>query len=182
MLGAPLIAHIESHRMKKSPWPMSALATVRAISALALAASLVPLAAQAADVGVSVSISQPGVYGRVDIGRFPQPQLIVQQPVIAYREARQPAPVYMFVPPGHRKNWKRHCRDYGACGVPVYFVQDRWYEREVRPHAHDRPGRGNGDGNKHGDKHGEKRGKGDRGDDRADRGEGRGNGKHDRRD
>ena len=38
--------------------------------------------AQAADVGVSIGISQPGVYGRIDIGRFPQPQVIMEQPVI----------------------------------------------------------------------------------------------------
>ena len=37
--------------------------------------------ALAADVGVSVEISQPGVYGRIDIGRFPAPQVIVPQPV-----------------------------------------------------------------------------------------------------
>ena len=40
-------------------------------------------AAQAADVEVSISISQPGVYGRVDIGRFPQPRVILPQPVIS---------------------------------------------------------------------------------------------------
>ena len=45
---------------------------------LATAASAV----NATDVGVSVQISQPGVYGRVDIGRFPQPQVIVAQPVV----------------------------------------------------------------------------------------------------
>ncbi len=94
--------------------------------------------AQAADVGVSVSISQPGVYGRIDIGRFPQPQLIVQQPVIVQRVVRQPLPIYMHVPPGQRMNWKRYCRDYGACGVPVYFVQDRWYDQHVRPRGPDR--------------------------------------------
>ncbi|CAG9932294.1 hypothetical protein [Candidatus Nitrotoga arctica] len=30
----------------------------------------------AADVGVSVNIGQPGFYGRIDIGNYPQPQLI----------------------------------------------------------------------------------------------------------
>ena len=39
----------------------------------------------AAEVGVSVQISQPGVYGRIDIGRFPQPQVVVAQPVIIVR-------------------------------------------------------------------------------------------------
>jgi hypothetical protein len=88
--------------------------------------------AQAADVGVSVSISQPGVYGRVDIGRFPYPEVIVQQPVIVHRTVRVREPVYMWVPAGHRKNWSRHCGRYGACGAPVYFVRDGWYEQKLR--------------------------------------------------
>ena len=95
----------------------------------------------AADVGVSVSISQPGVYGRVDIGRFPQPQVVVAQPLIIVRPVQvvePPQPVYMWVPPGHRKNWRKHCGRYNACGVPVYFVQDGWYGQNVRPHEHDR--------------------------------------------
>lgn len=107
--------------------------------AAALATSLlVALPAQAADVGVSVSISQPGVYGRVDIGRFPQPQLVVTQPVIIQRQVvvvQSPEPVYMWVPPGHRKNWRKHCGQYQACGVPVYFVKDDWYDREVKGHG-----------------------------------------------
>lgn len=112
--------------------------------------------AAATDVGVSVQISQPGVYGRIDIGRFPQPQVVVAQPVIIARPqvvVAQPQPVYLWVPPGHRKNWKKHCRDYGACGVPVYFVQDGWYDEHVRP------GKGHGKG--HGKNEGKGRGKHD---------------------
>ena len=109
---------------------------------LALAALLPAFApAQAADVGVSIGISQPGVYGRIDIGRFPQPQLVVAQPIYVERPVRmviQPEPVYMWVPPGHRKNWKKHCREYGACGAPVYFVRDDWYEQKVRHGGYDR--------------------------------------------
>ena len=103
---------------------------------VALAALLPAFApAQAADVGVSIGISQPGVYGRIDIGRFPQPQVVVAQPVLIVRPqvvVAQPQPVYMWVPPGHRKDWRKHCREYGACGVPVYFVQDGWYDDNVR--------------------------------------------------
>lgn len=117
-----------------------------------LAAGLAGAPARAADVGVSVQISQPGVYGRIDIGRFPQPQVVVPQPVIIVpppRAVPRPEPVYLWVPPGHRKNWRKHCRDYGACGVPVYFVDDRWYDDHVRPHGkgkgHDKDrGRGKG--------------------------------------
>ena len=87
------------------------------------------------DVGVSIEISQPGVFGRVDIGRFPQPQVVVQQPVVVMPPPRyvevQPEPVYLWVPPGHRRDWRRNCGRYGACGVPVYFVSERWYQGNV---------------------------------------------------
>jgi hypothetical protein len=101
-------------------------------------------AATATDVGVSVQISQPGVYGRVDIGRFPQPQVVVAQPIIITRpvvvvqQAPPPQPIYMWVPPGHQKNWRRHCGQYRACGVPVYFVQDQWYGEHVKGHGKDK--------------------------------------------
>ncbi|MCY7316818.1 MAG: hypothetical protein LH480_14725 [Rubrivivax sp.] len=108
-----------------------AVAATLSMGALMLAAA----PATAADVGVSVQISQPGVYGRIDIGRFPQPQVVVAQPVIIVRPVAvvaPPQPMYLWVPPGHRKNWRKHCGDYGACGVPVYFVQDQWYDDHVR--------------------------------------------------
>ncbi|OYU92606.1 MAG: hypothetical protein CFE45_22620, partial [Burkholderiales bacterium PBB5] len=38
---------------------------------------------------------------------------------------------YLWVPPGHQKHWRRHCGAYSACGVPVYFVQERWYHDHV---------------------------------------------------
>jgi hypothetical protein len=100
------------------------------IAAAALLAASLP--SFAADVGVSVQISQPGVYGRIDIGRFPQPELIVQQPVIVGRPVvAAPQPVYLWVPPGQQRHWGRYCARYRACGVPVYFVQDRWYRDHV---------------------------------------------------
>jgi hypothetical protein len=34
----------------------------------------------------------------------------------------------MHVPPGHARDWSKHCRKYDACGVPVYFVKSREYE------------------------------------------------------
>jgi len=88
------------------------------------------------NVGVSVSVSQPGVYGRVDIGHVPQPPVLVyQQPMII---AQPPVvverrPIYLHVPPGHSRNWGRHCGRYNACGQPVYFVREDWYQRHYRP-------------------------------------------------
>jgi hypothetical protein len=101
-------------------------------SALLCAAFVAP--ALAVDVGVSVEISQPGVYGRIDIGRFPQPKVVVAQPVVIRPVPQRVAePVYLWVPPGHRKNWGKHCGRYNACGVPVYFVDDDWYGKNVNP-------------------------------------------------
>jgi hypothetical protein len=103
------------------------------VSAL-LVVALSP-AAQATDVGVTVEISQPGVFGRIDIGRFPQPAVVLPQPVIIERPPvvqAPPPPIYVWVPQEHRKNWRKHCRRYNACGVPVYFVRHDWYERHVR--------------------------------------------------
>ena len=129
----------------------------RSVTLAAIAAALgAGLPAAAADVGVSVQISQPGVYGRVDIGRFPQPQVVVQQPVMVMPPYVRPLqPVYLWVPPGHRKNWNKHCGAYGACGVPVYFVTDDWYGQHVQPHA-----KGNGQGKGHGQGNGRGKGKG----------------------
>ena len=129
-----------------------------ALSVLILGAVSGP--ALATDVGVSVHISQPGVYGRVDIGRFPQPQVVVAQPVIVQPRPVtivQPVqPVYMWVPPGHRQNWRSHCGAYNACGVPVYFVQDGWYERQVRPHGNANGHHKDKGKDKHKDKHHDK--------------------------
>jgi hypothetical protein len=125
------------------------------VLAAAFAATALPVLAapqnQGPDIGVSVQISQPGVYGRIDIGRFPQPQVVVAQPVIIQRPVyvqqaqvqqpqmyRAPEPIYMWVPPGHRKNWRKHCREYNACGVPVYFVRHDWYDKEVHRRGRDR--------------------------------------------
>lgn len=133
------------------------LAATLAISAVA--------PALAADVGVSVSIGQPGFYGRIDIGNYPQPQLIYPQPVVIapapYAVVQRP--IYLRVPPGHAKNWGKHCARYAACGQPVYFVQDGWYQNVYAPHYRE--------DHRH-----------DRRDDRDDdhRGKGRGHGKHGR--
>jgi hypothetical protein len=89
------------------------------------------------EVGVSVVISQPGVYGRVDIGRFPEPEVIVAQPMIVRQVRVRPEPVYMWVPPGHQRRWSKECWRYKACGVPVYFVRDNWYRDHVRHEKHE---------------------------------------------
>ena len=102
---------------------------------IAVAVGVIALRAISADAGVSVQIGQPGFYGRIDVGGFPAPQVIYPQPVLI-----QPVPVgivqqpiYLHVPPGHAKHWNKHCGQYNACGQPVYFVQDAWYQQEYVP-------------------------------------------------
>jgi len=141
----------------------------RFLCVLAAMAAAVTAPAIAADVGVSVQVGEPGFYGRIDIGNFPQPQLIYPQPVVI-----QPVPVgvvrqpiYLRVPPGHAKNWRKHCSKYNACGQPVYFVQDRWYNNEYVPRYRESQGGGRGE------RHGDDRGKG------RDHGHGKGKGRKD---
>ena len=91
-------------------------------------------------------IVQPGVYGRVAIGGYAEPpQVVAPQPVMAVdngygqvvEEVVDPAyatdqpPVYLWVPEYQRTHWAQYSRDYGAYGVPVYFVDDGWYRANV---------------------------------------------------
>jgi len=103
----------------------------------ALAAGAVGSALAQPQVGVSVSIHQPGVYGRINIGDVPRPALILPQPVIISqpRVVVQREPVYLYVPPAHQQNWRRYCGRYAACGQPVYFVREEWV-RERYEHEH----------------------------------------------
>ena len=98
-----------------------------------LAFPIISSDALAADVGVSVSIGQPGFYGQLDIGGYPPPQVIYNQPFAIQRVPMDRPPIYLRVPPGHVKHWGQHCREYNACGERVYFVHDEWYNREYAP-------------------------------------------------
>ena len=112
----------------------------------------------------------PGVYGRIQIGNAPPPPLLYPQPVIIHQPAVvvPRSPIYLYVPPGHAKNWGKHCARYNACNQPVYFVKepprrhdDRGYGKRHEPRYDQRydprddrgpgKGRGHGHGNKHRD-------------------------------
>lgn len=129
---------------------------------LAAAALLIAGAVQATDVGVSIQVGQPGFYGRIDIGNVAPPPVVLAEPVWVQRRPVNVAPVYMRIPPGHQKNWAKHCARYNACGVPVYFVREDWYqERYAGGHAgHDHGGGGGGKGHDkdHGKGHGKDKG------------------------
>lgn len=139
--------------------------------ALAVAASAGGVAAQTyinATVGGQIA---PGVYGRVDIGNsapallYPQPVVIAPPAVYVPRSL-----IYMYVPPGHAKNWSKHCARYSACGQPVYFVK----EPPRRPGKF-RDDRDRFDGRSFDDGRGHWNGR-DRDDDHRGRGNGKGNG------
>lgn len=103
-----------------------------------VAATALSTSSFAADVGVSVSIGQPGFYGRIDIGGYPPPPVIYSQPVVIEQVPMSRPPIYLRVPPGHAKHWGKHCHQYNACGERVYFVQDDWYAREYAPRYQER--------------------------------------------
>jgi len=123
------------------------------------------IGAAAANAGPTVSVSvegevAPGVYGRVDVSNATPRHILYPQPVVIVQPARpvHVQPVYMHVPPGHAKNWRKHCHKYDACGTPVYFVTSAEYEPGYRRpqrkphdagHAH-RGDRGHGHGKGHG--------------------------------
>ena len=153
------------------------MSNIRVLKRLLISGFLLAMSgtALAADVGVSISVGQPGFYGRIDIGDYPYPppRVIYSRPIIVHRHVDVYEPLYLRVPPGHAKNWSRYCGRYDACDYPVYFVQDNWYNNvyapEYRKHnrnrdhdKHDyrdnRGGRGtHGDrGNSHGNGHGHK--------------------------
>jgi hypothetical protein len=107
------------------------------VVAAGLAASL---AAQAkVDVNVGVTIREPGVYGRIEVGTappppvyHPQPVIIQQVPVVVGQPVVVQQPVYLYAPPGHQKKWRKHCHKYNACGQPVYFVKEDWVRQSYQ--------------------------------------------------
>jgi hypothetical protein len=120
--------------------------------------TVTPVLAQT-NVGVSVSVHQPGVYGRIDIGNYPsaqvvypQPVVIVPTPIAVYRQ-----PIYLYVPSNHQRHWSRYCGNYKACGQPVFFVREQWTNQHRRENQHynsdHRLGRGDGKRNKHQERH-----------------------------
>jgi hypothetical protein len=108
------------------------------MKALPLAALIfsgnISLPAFTADVGVSISVGQPGFYGRIDIGDFGPPAVIHAHPLLIEPVVLSRPVVYLRVPYGHAKDWRKHCHLYRACGERVMFVQDTWYINEYVPY------------------------------------------------
>ncbi len=125
------------------------------LTALGMVACSVP--ALAANVAVAINIGQPGYYGRIDTAGFRRPEVLYAQPMVIQsgpaRLVRDP--VYLRVPPGHAKNWPKHCRKYDACAQPVYFVRDDWYTDVYAPRYREVHGKSH-EHEKHHDKNGKK--------------------------
>lgn len=159
--------------------PMISLrSSLRAAAALALVCAAGLAQAQAYVSGSVSGQLAPGVYGRVDIGNAGPPPLLYAQPMMAAPPAvaMHQAPQYMWVPPGHSRDWRRYCGRYNACGQSVYFLRDaprHWHgdrgpARDPRwnrsPYEY-RGDHGHGHGRDHGHGHGRDHGR-DRDDDR----------------
>ncbi len=132
------------------------------IASLLLSLSALPgLPAMADDLGINVILEgevAPGVYGRVELGNDSRPDIYYREPMIIVSDSKyaRSRPVYLHVPPGHAKNWGKHCSKYRACDRPVYFVRSAEYDEHYSDdHGHDehkhekndRPGKGKGQGN-----------------------------------
>lgn len=79
----------------------------------------------------------PGVYGQVNIGNEAPPPVVYAQPIVIEPQYAPPPPIYLHVPPGHAKNWRKHCHEYNACNRPVYFVRSQEYDPEYQRHYRD---------------------------------------------
>lgn len=115
---------------------MNKTLTIAAAALIGITAFSRPALAQ--DLGVSLSIGQPGFYGRIDLGDAPRPRTLYRQPVLIERQRYAQEPLYLHVRPGQARRWKRHCHEYNACGRQVYFVNDDWYNTVYVPHYQDR--------------------------------------------
>jgi len=96
-------------------------------------------ASRAGDLGINVVLSgqvAPGVYGQVQFGNEPPPPVVYAQPMVIAPPPTPLPPVYLHVPPGHAKNWRKYCHEYHACNRPVYFVRSAEYDPHYEHHDH----------------------------------------------
>ncbi len=113
---------------------------IRSLAALALVCAAGAAQAQAYISGSISGQLAPGVYGQVNIGNAPPP-LLYAQPMWGGPVVPQVQPIYMWVPPGHSRNWRRYCGRYHACGQPVYFLRNpppHWRAGPPPRHHHER--------------------------------------------
>jgi hypothetical protein len=119
----------------------------RLISIACLAFAVSPVFA--ADVGISISLGQPGFYGQLDIGSYPAPRLVYAEPRIVEQVVVVQQPVYLHVQAVQIQHWDQHCHEYQACNRPVYFVEDGWYNEVYVPEYQVKHNNGNGNKKHH---------------------------------
>ena len=145
----------------------------RLLTAIALAAASITAPALAAEVGLSITLGEPGFYGQIDVGNYGRPTVIYSRPITIARSRYGAAgeALYLRVPTAQSRNWKRYCSGYNACSRPVYFVRDDWYNNVYAPRYREDHREGRRDDH---DNRGDRRDNGDRNDrdDRDDRGRG----------
>jgi len=95
---------------------------------LSLSVRVPGLAIHAGPPGVAVAVGQPGFYGEVTVGDLPAPPPVIYATPVVVEGRAVGAPMYLHVPPGYEHHWAEHCAYYHACGRPVYFVREDWYQ------------------------------------------------------
>ena len=103
---------------------------LRIFSAMALTVAIGNFSADAADHG-----GDQGIYGRLDLVKFPKPELINDQPVLIDKSSKRASTktVFVHVPPGYERHWQFHCKTYDSCNVPVQFVTESWFVNVYLP-------------------------------------------------
>jgi len=87
---------------------------------------------------VSVSIGEPGFFGRIDLGGgAPPPEVINTQAgdhraSLVYGQRAADLPARTARP--RARLWAAIAPAYNACGQPVYFVRDDWYTNVYARH------------------------------------------------
>ncbi len=91
----------------------------------------------------SAKDTDPGIYGAIDVSRFPKPATLNSRPVTATAPAKRgkAQPIYVHVTAGEARHWHGTCQTYDACGVPVYFVTEGWFRSVYLPAIGEADGR-----------------------------------------
>jgi hypothetical protein len=103
----------------------------RVLASMAAVALIGAGVGHAGDLNIRIILAghiAPGIYGQVDLGDEAPPPLVYAEPVLVVPVARPLPPVYLYVPTGHVRYWRRYCHQYNACSRPVYFVRPPEYE------------------------------------------------------
>lgn len=97
-------------------------------------ALLLGAASAGASTQVNISIGDSGYRGVLPALSGWRPEVWNSSPVVAIGAAAAGlAAVYLNVTDSERRDWKRHCGKYDACGRPVYFVKNDWYRGTYAP-------------------------------------------------